>query len=196
MKIFEITEKEADTLISLLKLNGECEYRFGTSGIYKYKDPLQISMLKKVYSMTSYPSTDTRNSISVLLKIPQRSIQVWFQNTRQAMKEIDYAESKYGIRFDYGAQNDNYIKKTSNSSLFNEKQISIENRYESNECLETTKNTKQSDSEQKFTPEIKSTPSDINSYEIPSKKLVNMFWELNRELIKNKNYKNILFRRN
>ncbi|KAM0675271.1 hypothetical protein GVAV_001096 [Gurleya vavrai] len=46
-------------------------------------------MLKEVYKITEYPSTETRYNIATILNMQPRSIQIWFQNTRQSSKELD-----------------------------------------------------------------------------------------------------------
>lgn len=51
------------------------------------KSQLQQTVLKKVYEITNFPSTETRNDLSILIGIPQRSIQVWFQNRRQITRK-------------------------------------------------------------------------------------------------------------
>ncbi|KAM0677966.1 hypothetical protein BDAP_001446 [Binucleata daphniae] len=47
-------------------------------------------MLTKVFKITQYPCTDTRMNIAILLDMQPRSIQIWFQNMRQAIKDSTY----------------------------------------------------------------------------------------------------------
>lgn len=63
------------------------------------KSPLQLNVLKELFKITQFPSTQTRNDLSLLINIPQRSIQVWFQNTRQASKKgsCDLHRNSYEI---------------------------------------------------------------------------------------------------
>lgn len=80
------TEKIFEAAIGILKLK---------NGIYTGKNwsekikktPFQIQVLQEVYKISEFPSTGTRKDLSILLGIPQRSIQVWFQNTRQAKRK-------------------------------------------------------------------------------------------------------------
>ncbi|TBU08866.1 homeobox domain-containing protein [Hamiltosporidium magnivora] len=88
-----ITEKEAETLIALLKIRRENRIKYIGNNGYKYKSRRQLAMLNRIYNITNYPSTDTRNDIAVLLDIPQRSVQIWFQNTRQSMKDPKFVSS-------------------------------------------------------------------------------------------------------
>lgn len=80
-------ELEADAILGLLllKYNGKIDKKREYN--YKFKSGLQVSMLKKVFKMTQYPSTDTRLNIAILLDMQPRTIQIWFQNMRQAVKE-------------------------------------------------------------------------------------------------------------
>ncbi|KAJ1678113.1 hypothetical protein EV182_004749, partial [Spiromyces aspiralis] len=47
----------------------------------------QIRVLNRVMERTAYPSRELRDRIATYLQIPQRNIQVWFQNQRQKSKE-------------------------------------------------------------------------------------------------------------
>lgn len=70
-----------EAAIGLLKLNsGVRRKRLGEK---VKKTAFQQAVLRKVFEKTKFPSTDTRNNLSILLDIPTRSIQVWFQNRRQ-----------------------------------------------------------------------------------------------------------------
>lgn len=49
--------------------------------------PFQNKILRKVLAKTSFPSASLRNSLSQLLGISSRTIQIWFQNQRQKAKQ-------------------------------------------------------------------------------------------------------------
>ena len=53
------------------------------------KNKFQQDVLNSIYEVSSFPSTETRCEIALLLGIPQRSVQVWFQNKRQLTKKRD-----------------------------------------------------------------------------------------------------------
>lgn len=78
---------EADALCGLLKFTGMRRKKHFAGEKVK-KSQLQQNVLKKVYDITNFPSTETRNELALLLGIPQRSIQVWFQNRRQITRKI------------------------------------------------------------------------------------------------------------
>lgn len=78
---------EADAIIGLLKFNSAKRKAYVGEKIKK--SALQQNVLKKVYNITNFPSTETRNELALLLGIPQRSIQVWFQNRRQINRKKD-----------------------------------------------------------------------------------------------------------
>lgn len=77
---------EADALCGLLKFIGMRRRKHFVGEKVK-KSQLQQNVLKRVYDITNFPSTETRNELALLLGIPQRSIQVWFQNRRQITRK-------------------------------------------------------------------------------------------------------------
>lgn len=79
---------EADAICGLLKFNGMRRKRTFVGEKIK-KSQLQQNVLKQVYEITNFPSTETRNELALLLSIPQRSVQVWFQNRRQICRKKD-----------------------------------------------------------------------------------------------------------
>ena len=80
------SRRELEALLGILKLRKGYEHGLQRVIEKVKKTPLQKTVLRKLYSITHFPSTSTRSDLSLLLGIPQRSIQVWFQNTRQADK--------------------------------------------------------------------------------------------------------------
>ncbi len=79
-------EKELEALMGILKLKRGNYSNLNWPEKIK-KTPFQIKVLQEIFKITEFPSTSTRKNLSILLSIPQRSIQVWFQNTRQAKKK-------------------------------------------------------------------------------------------------------------
>lgn len=77
---------EADAICGLLKFTG-LRKKKQLVGEKVKKSQLQQNVLKQVYEITNFPSTETRNELALLLGIPQRSIQVWFQNRRQITRK-------------------------------------------------------------------------------------------------------------
>ncbi|KAJ9049994.1 hypothetical protein DSO57_1002224 [Entomophthora muscae] len=49
----------------------------------------QLSVLAHAFDITPYPDTDARNALSALLHIAPRTVQIWFQNKRQACRKIE-----------------------------------------------------------------------------------------------------------
>ncbi|KRH95157.1 Transcription factor [Pseudoloma neurophilia] len=84
----EVRKSEIDAAIGLLKISSLKKKRIGF-GVKVKKTNLQQSVLKSVYEITNFPSTETRNELALLLGISQRSVQVWFQNKRQISKKKD-----------------------------------------------------------------------------------------------------------
>ncbi|WRT69722.1 uncharacterized protein IL334_006712 [Kwoniella shivajii] len=52
----------------------------------KRADDSQLTILNEVFDRTAYPSTDERDSLARRLGMTSRSVQIWFQNRRRAVK--------------------------------------------------------------------------------------------------------------
>lgn len=87
----ELKKSEIDAAIGLLKINALKKKTL--FGLKVKKTLLQQSVLKSVYEITNFPSTETRNELALLLGISQRSVQVWFQNKRQISKRKDSSKN-------------------------------------------------------------------------------------------------------
>lgn len=74
----------------------------GTNLCRKKKSKFQNLMLKEIYSITDYPSQNTKFDISILLNLSLRAVNVWFQNERQADKSqsIQYILISKKLRVD------------------------------------------------------------------------------------------------
>lgn len=79
-------EKIYDAAMGLLKLSMLKSKPFRVDRKIK-KSAFQIKVLERVFALTALPSTSMQTDLALLLKIPQRSVQVWFQNARQARKK-------------------------------------------------------------------------------------------------------------
>lgn len=51
---------------------------------YKYKSEFQVKVLNDILRITPYPNAEVLDAIGVLLNLKPRSVQIWFQNARQA----------------------------------------------------------------------------------------------------------------
>lgn len=87
-------EKEADAILGLMLLMSGRDSGLRENKLYKNKTKIQVKFLLAVYEITKYPSSDTRIDMSILIKIPPRKIQIWFQNRRQAEKDEFYTKRK------------------------------------------------------------------------------------------------------
>lgn len=76
----------ADSIIGILRLKNSQKRDFNVEKIRKTS--LQKRVLLEVYKLTDFPSTNTREELALLLGLPHRSIQVWFQNKRQKNRKI------------------------------------------------------------------------------------------------------------
>lgn len=89
----DLKKQEIDAAIGLLKINSMGRKK-PSLGVKIKKTFLQQQVLKSVYQITSFPSTETRKELALLLGISQRSVQVWFQNKRQISRKKDNFESE------------------------------------------------------------------------------------------------------
>ncbi|EPQ57549.1 homeobox-domain-containing protein [Gloeophyllum trabeum ATCC 11539] len=53
----------------------------------KRADAAQLKVLNDVYQRTAFPSTEERQELAKKLDMSARSVQIWFQNKRQAMRQ-------------------------------------------------------------------------------------------------------------
>ncbi|KAJ1817726.1 hypothetical protein LPJ56_003995 [Coemansia sp. RSA 2599] len=63
-------------------------------GKRKRASPQQLEVLNKVFASTSFPPTDMRNSLARELGMTPRTVQIWFQNKRQASRQRDGNHSR------------------------------------------------------------------------------------------------------
>lgn len=87
------TEKELQALSGMVKLRYIDKFKRKYSKFKK--SAFQIKVLKSVYSITSFPSSDTRKDLAILLSIPEKCVQIWFQNARQADKKSKSQKLEY-----------------------------------------------------------------------------------------------------
>lgn len=104
--VAESLEKELEAVMGILKLKKGIMTQSGWPEKVK-KTPFQIKVLQEIFRVTEFPSTSTRKDLSLLLSIPQRSIQVWFQNTRQAKRRQKCAFPSQVISATSSSDNEN-----------------------------------------------------------------------------------------
>lgn len=89
----EIIEKELQALSGMIKLRYVSKFRNYCSKFKK--SAFQTKVLKSVYEITCFPSSSTRKDLAILLTMPEKSVQIWFQNTRQADKRSKISNSVF-----------------------------------------------------------------------------------------------------
>lgn len=77
--------RELEAALGLLKLNGIQMGRHGGRQVRKTK--MQTNALHRVFEITRFPSSRSIFDLSLLISIHPKSIQKWFQNTRQSLKK-------------------------------------------------------------------------------------------------------------
>ncbi|KAF8973151.1 hypothetical protein BDZ97DRAFT_1912725 [Flammula alnicola] len=55
----------------------------------KRADAAQLKVLNETYSRTAFPSTEERIALAKMLDMSARSVQIWFQNKRQSMRQTN-----------------------------------------------------------------------------------------------------------
>ncbi|KAI7882652.1 hypothetical protein K492DRAFT_193322 [Lichtheimia hyalospora FSU 10163] len=61
----------------------------------KRASPSQLAVLNRVFNQTYFPSTELRNELGKQLDMNPRTVQIWFQNKRQALRARDRACRKH-----------------------------------------------------------------------------------------------------
>ncbi|OCF34440.1 hypothetical protein I316_03954 [Kwoniella heveanensis BCC8398] len=82
------------TPLTSIGTSGERMFQSPSSGISpggfkaprKRADDIQLGILNEVFERTAYPSTDERDVLAKRLGMTSRSVQIWFQNRRRAVK--------------------------------------------------------------------------------------------------------------
>ncbi|KAF8160837.1 hypothetical protein B0H34DRAFT_354316 [Crassisporium funariophilum] len=62
----------------------------------KRADAAQLKVLNETYSRTAFPSTEERIALAKMLDMSARSVQIWFQNKRQSMRQTNRQSSTVG----------------------------------------------------------------------------------------------------
>lgn len=89
------TDKVADAIVGLLKIKYETNTFYFADKIKKTM--FQRVVLSKIYNLSNFPSTETRDELAIIIGLPMRSVQIWFQNRRQqSRKSIRDHHSKIG----------------------------------------------------------------------------------------------------
>ncbi|TFK23661.1 homeobox-domain-containing protein [Coprinopsis marcescibilis] len=59
----------------------------------KRADAAQLKVLNETYARTAFPSTEERHALAKALDMSARSVQIWFQNKRQSMRQTNRQSS-------------------------------------------------------------------------------------------------------
>ncbi|KAF5141457.1 homeobox domain-containing protein [Vairimorpha ceranae] len=86
----ELTVQAALGIIKLNKSGREEDVDF----MRNKKTIFQNTILKEVFKLTKYPSTQTKTDLGILLDLSVRTIQIWFQNERRNKKHESIGEEK------------------------------------------------------------------------------------------------------
>ncbi|KAG5859563.1 homeobox domain-containing protein [Encephalitozoon hellem] len=78
--------RELEAALGLLKLSGFQMNRY-CAGKQMRKTRLQTCVLNKIFEISKFPSSKTIIDLALLINVHPKSIQKWFQNTRQAIRK-------------------------------------------------------------------------------------------------------------
>lgn len=82
---FACTTEECEAILGLMKLNRIFISRTFQQQGYKCKSEFQLNVLNDILKLVPYPNSEMRETLGIILDICPRSIQIWFQNTRQSL---------------------------------------------------------------------------------------------------------------
>ncbi|KAF8737401.1 hypothetical protein AX14_012901 [Amanita brunnescens Koide BX004] len=86
----------------------------------KRADANQLKVLNETYARTAFPSTEERLALAKALDMSPRSVQIWFQNKRQSMRQTNRqsssASSTTHHSFTVGSQVDSFVNDIGNTS--------------------------------------------------------------------------------
>lgn len=83
-----------DTTSSELINNNNNNNNQVVKGKRKRASSQQLKVLNRVFATTSFPSTEVRNQLAAELAMTPRTVQIWFQNKRQASRQKDGHHSR------------------------------------------------------------------------------------------------------
>lgn len=78
-------EEEIEAVVGLLKINSL--HRKSYFNMKTKKTLLQETVLKEIYEITAFPSSITREELSLLLGMSPKVTQIWFQNKRAKLRK-------------------------------------------------------------------------------------------------------------
>jgi homeobox protein YOX1/YHP1 len=73
----------------------------------KRADAAQLKVLNDTYTRTAFPSTEERQALAKQLDMSARSVQIWFQNKRQSMRQTRQSSSSLHSSFGGMTSSDN-----------------------------------------------------------------------------------------
>lgn len=91
--------KNIEGLLGLMKLKrGETLY--SNKKLRTHKNDFQRAVLGDVFSLTKFPTSETREDLALILNHTIRGIQIWFQNNRHNNFDSSPKQNKFEIEND------------------------------------------------------------------------------------------------
>ncbi|KAM0672588.1 homeodomain-containing transcription factor [Ordospora colligata] len=81
--------REMNCVLGLMKLmrDGEDEQQMGE--VRTRKTVFQMAALKEVFKITAHPSKMTKMDLALMIKLPLKAVQIWFQNERSRKENLE-----------------------------------------------------------------------------------------------------------
>lgn len=89
--------REVNAALGLLKLIREKEDPKG-SYMRTRKTTFQMMVLKEVFRITQHPSTSTKMDLGLMIRLPFKAIQIWFQNERSKKENERKMRNRSGTK--------------------------------------------------------------------------------------------------
>ncbi|KAJ6594155.1 hypothetical protein B0H19DRAFT_1246855 [Mycena capillaripes] len=83
----------------------------------KRADAAQLRVLNETYARTAFPSTEERLALAKALDMSPRSVQIWFQNKRQSMRQTNRQSSTTHQAFSLSPDDNNFDDMDYESSM-------------------------------------------------------------------------------
>ncbi|KAH9411797.1 hypothetical protein HK407_03g05470 [Ordospora pajunii] len=81
--------REMSGVLGLLKLMRDGEDTQQMGEVRTRKTMFQMTALKEVFKITAHPSKMTKIDLALMIKLPLKAVQIWFQNERSRKENLE-----------------------------------------------------------------------------------------------------------
>ncbi|KAG6903069.1 hypothetical protein C0995_006256 [Termitomyces sp. Mi166 len=108
----------------------------------KRADARQLKVLNETYNRTAFPSTEERLALAKELDMTARSVQIWFQNKRQSMRQTNRQSSTMGSSSSqpFSVTGQDQLEELEHSSMgYGNPMTAVEAQYASRQSPDTSR---------------------------------------------------------